>query len=408
VGCEPRGPQGLTAHIDGVRVSAVVDDELLAAFDESVLDVNEAITLPPVCYTSEDFFRFEREAIFGHDWLCLGHEGQIPKPGDYFTLTFLDEPLIVVRGRDGVVRVLSAVCRHRGMVVAEGQGNCSSFRCPYHHWTYGTDGRLLGAQAMDRRVDFDKSRYPLPSLPVELWNGFIFASFDPSLRAVAPTLTSLDEFLHNFRLGEASWLDGGLIEGLPWNWKIMHENFNDGYHNNRLHEGIGDFIPCDQAVFLTFSEDQNHITRYNPTTHVDGSFTPQMKCLLPTFSSLTDEERWRCAFSLVPPTLALAIVADQVAYFTIFPKSAGEIDIQIGYLFDPKAIEEPLFDLLFEQVKAGVNNFNVKDIWADTMVQRGLRSRFAPRGPYSWQEETLQQFNRWLVKRYRSKAKSPA
>ncbi|MEX2267160.1 MAG: aromatic ring-hydroxylating dioxygenase subunit alpha [Acidimicrobiia bacterium] len=387
-------------------MTAVVDEDLLAAFDESVRDVNEAILIPPLCYTSEEFFEFEKETIFGHDWLCIGHEGQIPDPGDYFTITFLDEPLIVVRGQDEQVRVMSAVCRHRGMVVAEGKGNCSSFRCPYHHWTYGTDGRLLGAAGMERRVGFDKSQYPLPSLPVELWNGFIFTSLDPTLPPVAPTLTSLDEVLRNFRLGEASWLNGGLIEGLPWNWKIMHENFNDGYHNNRLHKGIGDFIPCDKAVFLPFDDDQNHITRYNLTTHIDGSFTPQMKCLLPVFSGLTDEERWRSAFSLVPPSLALAIVPDQVAYFTILPKAAGEIDIQIGYLFDPKAMEEPLFDLLFEQVKAGVHNFNVQDIWADTMVQRGLRSRFAPRGPYSWQEETLQQFNRWLVKRYRSRRES--
>ena len=92
---------------------------------------------------------------------------------------------------------------------------------------------------------------------------------------------------------------------------------------------------------------------------------------------------------------------DEVAYFTVFPTGAGSISIQIGYLFGPRVVELPLFDVLFEQAKADVNNFNEQDIHADTMVQEGLRSRFAPRGPYSWQEATLQQINRWLVKRYR-------
>jgi Ring hydroxylating alpha subunit (catalytic domain) len=62
----------------------------------------------------------------------------------------------------------------------------------------------------------------------------------------------------------------------------------------------------------------------------------------------------------------------------------------------------PLFDELFAAAQAGVDNFNVQDVYADTMVQRGLRSRFAPRGRYSWQEATLPQFNRWLVQRYRA------
>jgi hypothetical protein len=103
---------------------------------------------------------------------------------------------------------------------------------------------------------------------------------------------------------------------------------------------------------------------------------------------------------LLPPTLAIAVVPDEVAYFIIDPQGPGKIEIRIGYCFDRSALEQPLFDKLFEQAKAGVNNFNVQDVHADEMVQRGLQSRFAPRGRYSWQEETLRQFNRWLVVRY--------
>jgi hypothetical protein len=119
------------------------------------------------------------------------------------------------------------------------------------------------------------------------------------------------------------------------------------------------------------------------------------------FPALTDDERHRGMFVLIPPTLGLAVVPDEVAYFIVKPQSARRITIDIGYCFDPAALEQPRFEYLFAQAEAGVDNFNVQDVYADTMVQRGLRSRFAPRGRYSWQEGTLPQFNRWLVKRYR-------
>jgi hypothetical protein len=162
------------------------------------------------------------------------------------------------------------------------------------------------------------------------------------------------------------------------------------------------FAPSGMSDFFDWRDDMNHISRIQHFTQIDGSFNPTMKCLLPVFPQLTDEERMRGMFVLVPPTLALAIVPDEVAYFIIRPDGPGAISIDIGYCFHPKALEEPLFEQLFAAAEAGVDNFNIQDVYADTMVQRGLRSRFGPRGRYSWQEGTLPQFNRWLVSRYRA------
>jgi phenylpropionate dioxygenase-like ring-hydroxylating dioxygenase large terminal subunit len=375
--------------------------EVLEAFDAATLDVNQASILPPVLYTSEAFFEFEKDAIFGRDWLCVGRACQVPEPGDWYTITIAGEPLVVVRGRDDRIRVLSAVCRHRGMVFAEGSGNCSKFTCPYH-WSYGLDGRLLGAPAMEQAVDFDKAAHGVPSLPVEIWNGFVFCTFATDPEPLAPSLRKLTDLLAHFRLDDAHTVIGDTYENLPWNWKVMLENFNDAYHAHRLHEGVGDFVPGDRAEFLEWDDTDNHVTRLNYFTHIDGSFNPTTNTLLPVFEQLDEQERWRAMFALVPPTLGLAIVPDGVTYFVINPRAAACIDIHIGYCFEPAAAEHPLFDRLLDQVKAGVDNFNVRDIWADTMVQQGLGSRFAPHGRYSWQEETLRQFNRWLVRRYRA------
>src|SRR5207249_11213650 len=98
---------------------------------------------------------------------------------------------------------------------------------------------------------------------------------------------------------------------------------------------------------------------------------------------------------------AVAMGAGVMAYFVISPQRQNEITIHIAYCSNPAALKDPMFDSLFETANAGVNNFDVQGVYADKMVQRGLRSRFGPRGRYSWQEETLRQFNRWLVTRYR-------
>lgn len=379
----------------------ILTENVLDSFNASVGDVNRSCILPPVVYTSDEFFEFEKEAVFAHDWLCVGRASQIPNPGDYFTIDLLDEPLIVVRDKQGKVRVLSAVCQHRGTVIAEGAGTCTKFTCPYHLWVYDLDGRLLGAPAMERAEAFEKRDYGLPELRVEQWLGFIFTTFDPELPPLGPTTSKVNEYAKSFDLEHAITPGTTLLQDLPWNWKVMFENFNDAYHANRLHKGRHDFCPSENAEFTPWDDDDNAIVRTNRFTHIDGGFNATGKALMPIWPGISEEERWRVTFALVPPTLCLGFAPDEVFYFIVLPEGPQSISIDIGYCFHPDAMKHPLFDLLFQESQEGVKIFNDQDVYADTMVQRGLRSRFARRGRYSYQEETHRQFNRWLVKRYR-------
>ena len=86
------------------------------------------------------------------------------EPGDYFTTQIIGEPIVVARARDGEIAAMSAVCQHRAMLVAEGHGNARGLVCPYHHWVYGLDGKLVNAPAMERTCDFDKKAVRLPEL----------------------------------------------------------------------------------------------------------------------------------------------------------------------------------------------------------------------------------------------------
>src|SRR5436309_6546833 len=97
----------------------LLNDAFFDSLDSSALDVNEAQMLPPQCYVSDEFFEFEKAAIFDREWLCVGREQWAANPGEYFTTMHVGEPIVVVRGNDGVLRALSNVCQHRAMLVVE-------------------------------------------------------------------------------------------------------------------------------------------------------------------------------------------------------------------------------------------------------------------------------------------------
>jgi phenylpropionate dioxygenase-like ring-hydroxylating dioxygenase large terminal subunit len=384
------------------QTSSILTPALLASLDSSTAPVEQAETLPPELYTSEEFLAFERSALFDHEWLCVGRASAIPDAGDFFTCTANSEPLIVARGHDGQIRAFSAICQHRGMQIADGSGNCRHFTCPYHQWTYGLDGRLVATPAMDRTANFDKAEHPLPSLQVEQWQGFVFVNFDAGAARLAPTLARYEPYIEHYELECAVCPGTFTMSDMPWNWKIMMENFNDGYHANKLHHTIQDFCPSELAAFPEPWDDASNVVfRTNGYIHIDGGFNATTKALLPIFPQLTEEERWRSTFALMPPSLCFGTAPDQAFFFIVRPKTANTIDVEIGYLFHPSALEHPMFDHLFKMSDAGVQVFVAQDQDATTKVQCGMRSRFAARGRYSWQEESHVQFNRWLVQRYR-------
>ena len=380
-----------------------LDAKLLASLHESVADVADAKTLPASLYVSPQVLQVEKEALFMREWLAVGRAERIPASGDWFTVDLMEEPIIVVRDKEGSVRAMSAVCQHRAMQVCEGEGNSSTFKCPYHHWIYGQDGRLLGSPAMERTADFHKAEYGLPPLAVEEWQGFIFVNFDTAAAPLAPTLERYEPYLQNFDLADAVCPGTFTLTDLPWNWKVMFENFNDGYHANRLHQYLQDFCPSDMSAFpVPWDDDSGVIFRTGGYTHIDGGFNATHRVIMDVFPKLTDEERTQSTFALIPPVLCLGTAPDQCFFFLIHPTGPETIDVEIGYIFHPSALDDPLFEEKLALSDAGVQVFVQQDQDATTKVQKGLRSRYAPRGRYSWQEESHVQFNRWLAKRYRA------
>lgn len=392
-------------------VRAVLDQDLGA----SARPVEEAVTLPPACYTDPDFHAFEMEAIFAREWLCLGRVEQVPGVGDWFSVTVADEPMIVVRSSPEEVRVLSAVCQHRAMVITapaesppeewgqappETSGTSRQFRCPYHFWVYDLEGQLVGAPEMSRTCGFDKADVRLPRIRSEVWNGFVFANLDPDAEPLGPRLAGLADLLENWHLGDMVSGPPGQLDDLPWNWKVMQENGLENYHSDRLHKGLHDAVPSSGLLPTPFDDGDAAIVSRLRAGHADFSLNPTYKALLPIIPTLTDEERQTSTFGLLPPTLLMGMNTDSALYRIVLPTAVDRITIIFGNLFPRAERDARRFREIQKMVTSGLLTMTSQDIPTDAAVQKGLRSRHAPRGRYSWQEEPLAHFNRWLVRRY--------
>jgi len=137
-----------------------------------------ARTLPSAYYFDPNVLEQENRNVFGRTWQLAGRADQVREPGQFFTTTIANEPLLVVRGSDGELRALSNVCRHRAGPVAKGEGKRPVLQCGYHGWTYGLDGRLLQTPEMAGIECFDRGDFSLPRFRVEIWNELVFVNLD--------------------------------------------------------------------------------------------------------------------------------------------------------------------------------------------------------------------------------------
>lgn len=401
------------------RLSPAVREILEDDLELSTKDVEQAVTLPPSCYTSEEWFEFEKRAIFMREWLCVGRVEQVANVGDFFTLTLVDEPLIVVRSSEQEIRVMSAVCRHRAMVITvpgnlttdswsqqppETTGNCDQFKCPYHFWAYDLEGKLVGAPEMHRTPGFDTSEVRLPAFQTEIWNGFIFVNFDAEAAPLAPRLTRLTDTFANWHFDDLVDVEPSVEPNLPWNWKVMHENSIESYHADRLHAGLHGILPSAGVLPTLYEENEAALIFPIKATEQDYALNPTFKPLLPTISTLTEEERWIGKFALIPPTLLIGLNTDSALYRIVHPTAPGMINITFGNLIQKKHLRPKRLKEVRKMIRYGMVVLGRQDSATNAAVQKGLRSKWAPRSRYAWQEDSLPAFNRWLVTRYKRAA----
>ncbi|ASY46862.1 benzene 1,2-dioxygenase (plasmid) [Sphingobium xenophagum] len=191
----------------------------------------------PRIYTDAGIYELEQEMIFGRSWLMLGHETHVPKPGDFLSTYMGDDPVIMVRQKDGSIRVFLNQCRHRGMrICREDLGNAKSFTCTYHGWAYDTKGMLVSVPFEERAYGkcLNKAEWSPKQARVEIYKGLVFANWDPEAPSLAEWISDAGLYLDFMldRSEEGTEAIGGIQKWIiPCNWKFAAEQFvTDFYH----------------------------------------------------------------------------------------------------------------------------------------------------------------------------------
>jgi benzoate/toluate 1,2-dioxygenase alpha subunit len=215
----------------------------LTALDPDELIKDERVHR--LVYTDTAIFQEEMRRIFGRVWVFVGHESQVPYPGDYRTTNIGGQPILMSRDSDGNVYVMYNRCMHRGAIVCrEESGNSKYFRCIYHGWTYASDGTLSGVPFRNGYPDdFDFGSLGLMRLPrVSIYRGFVFASLSSEGETLedylGPVTQYMDKIVDHAPEGEIEVRCGVSKYEYFGNWKLQAENFMDHYHAPFTHESI--------------------------------------------------------------------------------------------------------------------------------------------------------------------------
>jgi choline monooxygenase len=328
----------------------------------------QAKAMSAAYYTSPEFLALERDVLFRKQWVCLGHVGEVPQPGDFFTTDLIDEPLLVVRDTHGDVRVLSNVCRHRGNTIAQGSGHATRLVCGYHAWTYGLDGQLLAAPRIAEGSHFDRRSCRLPQFRSELWHGFIFVNLDATAAPLGPTLAGTEPYIRNYRSGERHFLYG-TEEVWNTNWKCLAENFMEGYHLSPMHaKTLHSITPTSLCEKLP---DGPAFTGYR------ANFSPSCPERGPYPEALTEQERRSDVFYCIYPSFVVGICPHFTIYMCLRPLSADTVGIRWGVTGTVSERES-------SEVKSYVKFcevFCAEDRATLERLQKGLKSRYYSPGP---------------------------
>ena len=367
-----------------------------------------ARTLPAVWYTSPDVFAEEQERIFYCEWLCVGREEALTRPGDFFTTERAGESLIVTRDTDAKVRAFYNVCRHRGTrLCSEASGHFSgSIQCPYHAWTYGLDGELKIARNMLEVPGFDRTEFPLKEAAVALWEGFIFINLKSSFDGVYPERsrgTQDDKGKVAFErvfeplMGRFSrWNVANLKTArsityeVACNWKLIFLNYSECYHCPLVHPQLEKLSPSDSG-HNDLSEGP-FLGGYSELREPGTSLTTSGRSSREPLGGVAGEDLNRTYYYTIFPSLLLSLHPDYVMAHYCKPLAVDRTEVVCAWLFDPNAIAKPGFD------SGDVAQFwdltNRQDWHVNELTQLGLGSRAYSPGPYANAEGLLSAFDR--------------
>jgi len=341
-----------------------------------------AKTLPQNYLISPEVFAKEQKRILSTQWLCVGHQGQLAKPGDYFVQEVVGEGLIILRDRKGGARGFYNVCRHRGTRICEEKSGHlrGTLQCPYHAWTYGLDGRLVGAPHMDKVDGFNKAQHSLHAVRLALWEGFIFVNLAKEPKPLETVFAPLAGKFSHWNLSKLR--SARRIEyDVRANWKLIFQNYSECYHCPLVHPALSKLTPYDSA--------ENDLCEgpflggFMPITKGNSLTMSGNVCALPV-GDIKAEDHHRVFYYSIFPNLLLSLHPDYVMVHQLWPQSPERVLIYCDWFFHPDAFDRPGFHP--DDAVEFWDMTNRQDWHVCELSQQGIASRAYRPGPYSPRE----------------------
>jgi choline monooxygenase len=338
--------------------------------------IENASTLPSHYYVAPQLLEKEKGSIFWRTWQIVGRSEQVRNSGDYFTADLLGEPLLIARGIDGTLRGFYNVCRHRAGSPAEGCGSRKVFRCGYHGWTYGLDGRLLNAPEMDGVKNFCAEDLRLRPIHVGEWEGQVFANLvDPN--AEPPNVEPLMDALRELPLQVAKYnfgkmrLCGRREYHMQCNWKVYIDNYLEGYHLPSVHPSLNRELDYNSYLTTPF---EKHSLQASPIRGPENELSVDRR-YKQSDGDLSAEYFW------IFPNWMLNCYPDNVSLNVVLPTGPETCMAIFEWYFPPDqgtAIEETM---------RFSDEIQLEDGHICEVVHRNLKSQSYDTGRYSVKQE---------------------
>lgn len=341
-----------------------------------------ARTMPGKYYTSSAILDEERARLFPGMWHCVGRASSLGHAGDYLVREVAGESIILVRGKDRQLRAFFNVCRHRGTRLCSASAGqfSETIQCPYHAWTYGIDGRLIGAPHMNEVEGFDKADYPLHRAAVAEWEGFVFVNVSRAPQPFAEWFTPLIGRLARYDLSKLV-VGHSVKYEVKANWKLVFQNYSECLHCPMIHPELSTMMPYTSGA--NDLVDGPFLGGYMELNHESATISGKA-CGRLVSPTLAADDRRRAYYYTIMPNMLLSIHPDYVNYYLITPVAVDRTLVESEWLFSASNKDHDAFNpddaIQFWDVT------NRQDWTICEQSQLGIQSsRYEP-GPYSPRE----------------------
>ncbi|MBI2254959.1 MAG: aromatic ring-hydroxylating dioxygenase subunit alpha [Proteobacteria bacterium] len=350
------------------------------------------VSLPAWAYASDELADLEYEHVILPSWQFVCHVSQVKNPGDFMTLDMKKDSVLVMRGKDMVLRAFMNVCRHRAAKLLNGSGNCRArITCPYHGWSYDLSGELKGVPAEKTFPGVEKDKLGLKEIEIEILAGMVFARVIGGGPTLRESFGAMADIVDSYRLEEM------VPGGEPWidtwdcNWKIAVDNNLENYHITIGHPGLNRMFDSDLTGVIN-----EHGIAYSKSV-LKGIPSPNraermyQHLAKNAFTQLPEEARRTWTFFSLAPNIGLDIYPDSFDIFQILPRSGTTCVMRYPIYVRPGANRE---EKAMQYLNARINRqVGLEDRELCERVQAGMGSHGYEPGPLSNYEHAVLDFH---------------